>query len=102
MSEVKQNRFVVCHPRRGLYLGNGWWTESVEGRQVNCVPTYTGDELKDHPALNTKHVGPTGGYPRLIGHEVIDMAGDMVSQASAVRNGLVDQEWCPLPLATEG
>lgn len=102
MSQPKENRFVIQHNQRGLYLGNGWWSNGPEASQVNCAPTFTVHEVNNHPAINQNAVGPTGAWARLVGHEVIDMAGDRISVASAVRNGLVNESWCAMATATEG
>ncbi len=99
---VKESRFVIMHAQLGLYLGNNWWSNQPEAKQVNCAPTFTAKEINQHDIINRPTVGATGAWARLVGWETIDMDGHRVSVRMAVEHGLVPVPWCDHATGQEG
>lgn len=81
-------RYYLRHPDKGVWLGNDWWLNGPEAKQVNNIPTFTVDDAD----LLTK-LGVDGLQKFLVPSEVIDMAGNRISEASAVRYGIVPRPW---------
>lgn len=102
MAAPKENRYIVCHAKRGVYLGNGWWSNGPEAEAVNYVPTYSARELSDGVGLKDKDGNPTGGFAVLVGHEHIDMKDNYMSMAVAIKLGKITRPWCNQPAAVQG
>lgn len=88
----RQIRFYL-RSRRGVYLGNNWWTEDIEAKQVNSIPTYlAGDDEVFRLEEVLDGVGGVALIP-VVGDDVIDMSEFKISERSAVRHEIVTRPW---------
>jgi hypothetical protein len=77
---------------RGVYLGNNWWTDDLEAKQVNCIRTYLAGD--DEVFRLQEALAGVGGIILIpVGSDVVDMSAYKISERSAVRHEIVTRPW---------